>query len=233
MGGYYKDTYMDHLRPVLLDYITNSQRGQSVADKPLSLANRALHNLWAKKPWCDLATDVTLDLSTGSYTFPADFGRIVSMWADLDGSGVQSYWYYEGGDYARGYRLRNPFTKAAGHSWAITFFSAQSSAVKMVYQRILEDLTGDGTEYLFFPANLMILECQKIILREKGNVKELQPILGAFEEEFKDYCNAHQWVNYDPTPRINDRNGIEVVAEQYSLDGSMSRNAAYANNRLP
>lgn len=234
MGGYFNDTYKDNLRPVLLDYITNTTRGQNVADIALSLVNRAQHNLWAKKPWCDLATDVSVILSANSYSFPADFGRIISIWGDLSGTGVPEYWYYEADIYERGYKLRDSFTKAAGHAWTITFHSAQSAAVNMIYQRLLDDFTGEGDEILFFPTNLMLLECQKIALREKGDLKELGATLTAFEEEFKDYCNAHQWVNYDPTPRLNDRNGNRIAVEQYTLDGSGAQPCSgLPNNVLP
>jgi hypothetical protein len=231
--GYFTDTY-ETLKNNLLDYITNISRGQNVADIPLSLANRAQNNLWSKKPWCDLSTDVDVVLSGGSYSFPANFGRIISLWADLSGTGIPEYWYYEGNDSTRGYKLRDAFTKASGHAWTITFNYAQSSGVKMIYQRLLEDLSDDA-DLLFFPLNLMLLECQKIYLREKGDLKELAAIEIAFEIEFKDFCNAHQWINYDPSPVLRDRNANRVFVEAYSLDGSNISNgecSAYPRSYL-
>jgi hypothetical protein len=89
----------------------------------------------------------------------------------------------------------------------------------MVYQRLLEDFAGTGDEYLFFPLNLMALECQKINLREKGNLKELVAANAAFDDEFKVYCNAHQWVNYDPSSVLRDRAGLRIFVETYQLNG--------------
>lgn len=217
--GYFTDTYLDHIRPVLLDWLTNSGRGKNVTDLALSLANRAQKNLWAKKAWCDLVTDASISLSSGSFTFPANFGRIIDIWGNLDGTGVPSYWYYEADSYEKGYKLRDSFTAATGHAWTITFHYPQSDT-QMRYQRLLSDFTGNGTEYSFFPSNLLILECQKINTRDKGNTKEWQMIKADWEEEFKDFCNCHQWVNYDPTPKMRDRNGSEIITNEYSLDGS-------------
>jgi hypothetical protein len=101
----------------------------------------------------------------------------------------------------------------------MTFNYAQITSPKMVYQRLLDDFTGTDDEYLFFPLNIMALECQKINLREKGNLKELAGVVLAFEDEFKTYCNAHQWVNYDPSSVLRDRAGNRIFVETYQLDG--------------
>jgi hypothetical protein len=182
-----------------------------------------MHNLWQAKPWDDLVTDVTCDLSANAYTFPVNFGRIIDVWGDLNGTGVPSYWYYAADVYEKGYKLRDSFTKATGHTWIITFYWPQPAPVKMRYQRLLEEFTGTGTEYSFFPANLLLLECQRINTLEKGNVKEWQAVVAEYDRVFKDYCNAHQWVNADPLPRMNDRLGHELMMEGYSLDGSGTR----------
>ena len=218
--GYFTDKYAD-LRPFLADYMNNIDRGVNVTDYYLSTANRAQKNLWAKRPWCDLATDATLTLVNNSYTLPANFGRIIKMYADLDGTGASWYPIMEGMNYWRGYKMRDGFAIGTGHSWVITFNYAQSTAVKMVYQRLLDEFTGKGDEYMFFPLNVMLLECQKIHLREKGDLKELVAVERSFSEEFKDFCNCHQWVNFDDLATFNDREGLPVGIDNYSLDGSI------------
>lgn len=217
---YHKETYSANFRPQMLDWLVNAGRGKNVEDAVLSLAIRAQNDLWEEKPWRNLVKDVTLDLSSLSYTFPDDFGRIVDIWGNLDGTGVASYWYYEGDNYERGYKLRDSFTKAAGHSWVITFFFEQSADTNMRYQAVLPDFTGEGTEYLYFPANLMLLKAQEINTREKGDIKEWQMIDKALGEALRRYSNANQWVNFDPGPRVNDRYGNEIMPSQYSLNGS-------------
>lgn len=224
--SYFTDKYSD-LRPILADYMNNIDRGVNVADYYLTTVNRAQKNLWAKKPWCDLSTDLNMSIVNNSCVLPADFGRIVKMYADLDGTGASWYPIQEGMNYWRGYKMRDSFTKSAGHAWVITFNYAQNSAVKMVYQRLLSNFTGEGIEYLFFPLNLLLLECQKIYLREKGSLNELKSTEIAFSEEFKDYCNCHQWVNFDDLATFNDRDGMPVSIDGYSLDGSCDTGKSY------
>lgn len=218
--GYYDDTYADNVKPVLLDWLTNSGRGKNVSDLALSLCNRARQNLWAKKPWRDLVTDVTVTLTNQAYNFPDNFGRIIDIWGDLAGLGVPMYWYYEMDRYEQGYKLRDSYTDETGHLWTITFYYPQPAPINMRYQRLLEPLTGEGTEYTFFPSNLLLLQCQLINTREKGNIKEWQMLKQDFDEEFKDFMSVRQWVNYDPTPRLNDRQGHEIMVENYDLSGS-------------
>lgn len=221
MGGYYTDTYNDNVKPVLSDWLTNSNRGRSVTDLPLSLANRAVKNLWMMRPWSDLVIPVDITLLGNSYTFPATYGRLIDVYADMAGNGVPSYWYYNGDNYEHGFVLRNAFAKSTGHSWTIAFYFAQSS-IKMRYQKLLDEFTGTGTEYCYFPSNLIILEAQKINTLEKGNSKEYAMLNSAFEPIFHDYCNCNQWVCADASPRMNDRNGNEVMMSAYSLDGTES-----------
>jgi len=221
--SYFTDTYGTDIKLPLLDWLTNSGTSKNVTDLPLSLANRAQKNLWAKKPWSNLAVRVALSLTSGTYTLPAGFGRIIDMWADLVGQGTPSYWFYDGDNYENGYRLDAGFTKAGGYVRTLTFHYAQQQSAYMRYQKLLDDFVGTGTEYSYFPANLVILEAQKINTLEKGNVKEFQAISAMFEEVFKDFCNATQWINYDPNPKLNDRYGNEVSLESYSLSGEGTR----------
>lgn len=221
--GYFNGTYGTDIRLPLLDWLTNSGASKNVSDLVLTLSNRAQQNLWAKKPWSNLAVRVALSLSSGVYTLPANFGRIIDIWADLSGQGIPSYWFYDGDNYEGGYRLDAGFTKAGGYARTITFHYGQQSSAYMRYQKLLDDFTGEGTEYSYFPPNLVLLEAQKISTMEKGNVKEWQALSAMFEEVFKDFCNATQWINYDPNPKLNDRNGNEVQLESYSLNGSSSK----------
>lgn len=222
--SYHKTEYIQDIRNPLLDWLRVSGTGKNVTDKALSLANRAQWNLWAKKPWTNLTSKLEITLVDGEYTFPDNFGRLVEMFADLTGTGTRDYWFYEGCDYGHGYELNDSFTNKSGHSWVITFNYEQQNSVYMRYQRSLEKFTtSDDTQYSFFPANLVILEAQKIRTREKGNEKQYRLAKDGFDEEFKDFSSATQWINYDATPRINDRYGNEIFGSSYSLNGGGSR----------
>jgi hypothetical protein len=218
--GYFSSTYLIDIRPVLLDWLTNSGSSKNVTDLPLSLANRAQKNLWAKKPWVGLVKTTSLALTNGRAFLPNDFGRIVDVHADMDGNGVGDYWLYEGDSYDRGYKIEPYFTKESGPINRIAFNYAQPVAPRMRYQKMLEDFTGTGTEYSFFPSELVIIEAQRINTLGKGNIKEYQAFNAAFIECYQDYCNSAQWVNHDNEPRINDRFGYEISSESFSLGGN-------------
>lgn len=218
----YMDTYYTDIRKVLLDSLSNSNLGKNVSDVALSLTNRAQKSLWSKKPWSNMMVRVALSLTDGSYTFPADFGRIIDIWADFEGKGVPSYWFYESDNYEGGYRLDAGFTKEGGYARVITFHYAQQQSAYMRYQKQLEDFTGasDSTEYSYFPANLIILEAQRTYSLEKRAHKDYQFFTELFNEQFDDFCNSNQWVNRDSRPKLNDRLGTEIVTENYSLSGN-------------
>jgi hypothetical protein len=223
MSSYFTAQYLTDIEPILKDWLTNSVTGKSVTNLPLSLANRAQQNLWAKKAWSNLAVRVEMSLTAGVYALPVDFGRIIDMHADLTGTGAPTYWFYEGYNYSGGYRLDAGFTKASGYARTITFHYAQQANAYMRYQKILDDFASTGVQYSFFPANLVILEAQKIRNLEKGDIKEYQLVSAMFDEVFKDFCNTAQWINYDPNTRVNDRFGNEVFMEEYSLNGDGMR----------
>jgi hypothetical protein len=217
--SYFASTYSANIKPILLDWITNSGSGKNVTNLAKSLANRAQSNLWAKKPWSNLVERVEVTLTDGSYDLPNDFGRIVDLWADLTGHGTPSYYYFDGDNYEKGYRIDAGFTKAAGYNRTLTFHYAQQSNVYMRYQKIIDDFVDSGDEYSFFPANLILAEAQKINCLHKGDIKEYQGHKDAFQEIFDDFCNTTQWCNYDPGPYMRDRHGNQLYTESYSLSG--------------
>ena len=219
--AYFSSTYLDDIKPILLDWLTNSGSSKNVADLPLSLANRAQKNLWSKKPWSGLVTRISLSLTSG-YTFlPVDFGRIVDIYADLDGNGVGDYWLFDGDSYDRGYYIESLFSKEGGYVNKITFNYSQPASPQLRYQKMLDDFTGGATdEYSFFPAELILLEAQRINTLGKGNIKEWNALSNAFAEQYKDFCNTAQWVNQDNMPRVNDINGYQIQTETYSLGGN-------------
>jgi hypothetical protein len=219
--SYFVETYLNDVAPKLGDFITNARTGQNVTNVRLEYTNRAIKNLWMKKPWTDCAVDYALVLTNNSCALPSDFGRVIWMYANLEGTSAAGYMLWDSMEY-EGYKIRNAFTKATGHSLTMTFNYTQDSGTTMIYQKMLEKLTGEGNEYLFFPASIILLECQKIALREKGSLKELDAAEAAFNTEFKVFVNARQWVNQAPSGGFNDSYGNPIVMQSYSLDGRVS-----------
>jgi len=219
--SYFKSTYADDIQPILSDWTINSRSGKSVSDLQLSLANRATQNLWNKKAWSNLVLLVSLSLdSNGAYAIDtnlSDFGRIVDI-ADYSDN-VPTQWYEEGNDETFGYKMTNAFTKAAGQSRVMTFNNPSVISLKMRYVQTLEKFTGSGTEYSYFPANLVILEAQKINTSSKGNPKQHQLFVQEYNDAYNDYKNTTQWVNANTRPVMRDHYGSKVTPQTFSLAG--------------
>jgi hypothetical protein len=192
-------------------------------------ANRAVKNLWELKPWTKLTKQIQLTLTNNSTPLPADLGRVVEMYGAFDSTGVPSYWYYEQDDES-GYRIDWNWSKSAGAAPVMTFYYEQPTAIYMRYQHVLEDFTdvieqenGDGAQYSFFPANLVILEAERINCLEKHRIREWQMIEKAHADAVRNYSNANQWVNYGAMAQINDRMGNKVLTQNFTLAGSRGR----------
>jgi hypothetical protein len=225
-------TYADDIRPALSDWTINSRSGKAVTDLHLLLANRAQNDLWMKKPWSNLSKSVDITLNNSSqYTIPADVGRIIDVGDYV--SGVPHSWYYEGDDETYGYTIDAGFTKSAGFARVMTFNFNVGSTLKMRYVKVLEDFTGVGTEYSYFPANLIIAYAQMINSNSKGNDKEYQLIKMQFEDIYRDFLNSTQYINANTGPALNDRAGNKVVSQGFSLGGDSQRNTSpYPNTYL-
>jgi hypothetical protein len=226
---YGKETYYNGIRPTLLNWISNASTSKNVANVALNLANRAQKNLWELKPWCKITEAITLSLVNNAVALPADFGRVIELYGNLTDSGIPNYWYYET-DTEDGYSIDWNFSKDTNFAPVLTFYYSQQTSVVMRYQKVLEDFdsTVEGEAYAdaqfsFFPANLVILECQKINVLEKGNTKEWMMIKDAHATALRNYINANQWVNYGALAQVNDRFGNKVMTESFSLGGRTQR----------
>ncbi len=230
--SYFDTTYADHVLPILSDWLTNSRIGKAVANLPLSLANRAQESLWAKKAWSflEVVVDVVPD-SDNAYVLPVDVGKIIIV-GEYSGTDLL-YEYKEGNSASYGYILNANFTKESGHQRVLTFNSLQGNSIKMTYKKTLPNFIGQGVEYSFFPANLLLLQCQMTNTSEKGNSKEWQMQSVIFKEAFDDFVKNTLYVNADTRPVLRDRAGNNVVTPNYSLSGNAPTNPSpYSNKRI-
>lgn len=234
----YAETYATDILLPLKDWLGNNITGQNVTNIPLSLANRAQKNIWMLREWQRLFKDTLLTLTNSATTLPADFGRVVSVGSDLAGTGKYDYHYMREGDYGTGYKITGTFDKATGTVLTMTFFTPYDTGtgIYLRYIPIIPDFTGSGTEYTYFPANLIILQAQCIRTLEKGDVKEHQSLKIMFDEALTNYCNLVQNNNaFQALSNIVDRNGQTVGLETYRLDGSstVGKFSLFENSRRP
>ena len=227
---YINDTYAN-IKNRLLDWLQVDDTGGNVSSVSLDLINRAQAWLWGYRAWAYFITTSSLTLTNKAVALPADFGRIVRVWHDSDSDGKPDFFYHHKGDVARGYELRDAFLKASGHAWTITFYSNPTYTPKLEYMKLLPDFAGSGTEYSYFPGELILRTAQmlhygdaEMVGNEYSIVKDLQA------QALRDYEQSHQYVNEDSIMPINDDQGQRVEIDSFAMDGSTD---GYTNNYDP
>lgn len=190
------DTYSD-IKNVVSDWLQGE--GSAVADLELNLINRAKDYIARYRHWDELKKRLTLTLDSDGKTvtnYPNDIQAIIEVGLDTDGDGRLDYFFflddYEPG---RGYYLESGWTKAAGHSWTMKFNDPPSGSPVLIYQMKLTDFEGTGTEYSFYPKELMIKTAQKLFIEDSGAHDEYGVIDKAFREQMRDYESLHQYQN--------------------------------------
>lgn len=215
------DTYSG-IKNTLSDWL--QAEGSAVIDLELSLINRAQAYLARYRAWDDLKKRLTLSFDSDGKTvsnFPSDIQAITECGLDTDGDGRLDYLFFRDDvTPGRGYYLEPGFTKAAGHSWTMKFMDPPSGNPVLIYQMLLPDFTGEGTEYSFFPTELMIKTAQKLFIEDSGAHDEYGVIDKAFREQMRDYEQMHQYQNtaMKMVPLDNWYNEIEF--DDHALDGN-------------
>lgn len=195
--------------------------GDSVTDLELDLLNRAQRNLLMVYQWDGLVKEATLTLTNDAATLPADCNSIIDVYHDSDSNNKQDFHYYENSTYDNGYKITNSFAKATGHSRTITFFRTPDYDPKLVYWGDLDDFAGTGTEYSYFPPDLLLQEALYIHASEEGvSGSDLAAIVNRREELIQNYKMSSQFRNRNMKIIQNDEHGEPIDNDQYSLDGS-------------
>lgn len=220
------DLFTD-IKNAFLDWMDDGDNsGGNVGDTALSLLNRAQDNLERYDAWDLLVKDAKLTLggSEGrTANFPSDFGEIIDVFLDTNSDGKpESRYTRNSTNIYRGYSVANSFSLATGHALVIQFFAAPQNTPVMRYKAKLVDFTGTGTEYSFFPFDLLLLEAQYIHIVESGLVgPEYSAIVTRRKEVLRDYRQEHQYKNNAQNCVQNDDSGLPITNVGYSMLGGM------------
>ena len=103
---------------------------------------------------------------------------------------------------------------------------------KITYIKALDDFTGTGTEYSYFPKQLLLLAAQRIAALDKGNVGEWQGITAEYDRKIKKFEKATHQVNPDTRPYLRDRAGNHVITPNYSLGGEPAKRTTTRSNKF-
>jgi len=215
----YNAELYSEIEPRLADWLQNT--GGSVSDLPLDLLNRSQHRIEGERQWSYLTVEATLTLSGTSATLPADFGKLIALGLDPVGNGRISWFFVNRGKEERWYKIIPAFSKATGHAWTIKWETAPSSSPVIRYQKRLVDFVGTGTEYSFFPGELLLRTAQMIRIVEKGlSGPEMRAITDDRDRLFHDYKQAHQYEDAPMDMVQIDEAGNDLSMDIVSLDGN-------------
>lgn len=214
------DLYSD-IKNAFLDWMDDTDNeGNNVADVALLTINRAQHNLERYDTWDGLVKDYALSLTDKTAILPSDIGELIAVYHDSNSDGKPDWYYYRDGDYSSGYKIRQTFNKATGHSATIQFFNNPSNTPIVRYKAKLADFTGEGSEYSYFPFDLLLLEAQYIHITESGLVgNDYQAVMNRRKEILRDYRQEHQYKNNDMRVVQRDYRGWQINNDAYSLTG--------------
>jgi len=228
----YSETY-ETLSKRFKEWVTDRDHtGSYVSDIILDYINRAKEVLCDKAFWEDLMKQSSLTLTNKVASLPSDYAKTYGVFHDSDGDGKPDFFYYNNGKYENGYRLQRTFSKAAGSSFTMSFFRDPSYTVTLLYQALLEDYTGEGTEYLFFPGELMLKQAQILYKEDADDVGgDYDRLVVAFNKLLTEFKAGHQYSNPDFKMEQNDAQGNVVQNENYNLlDGGNGDNHSYDNS---
>ena len=216
----FSDSYKRHK-----DWLQDqSNTGNNVTDIALDELNQARQDIWHMKLWDGLIKEADFSLTDNAASLPSDWGKTFCIGYDSDGDGKLDYFFFANTVMAhRGYKIRNTYTRAGGHSRVITFYNTPSQTPTIYYQVLLNDFTNLGTEKLFFPAKLLENQAKLIHLEGAPIPDEYDVVQQAFDKRFRTYVRNHQYQNRDLRNVVLDNNGIPIQMESEPLDGSVGR----------
>lgn len=191
-----------------------------VSNLNLEYANRAQESLLSEAVlgWQYLTKTVQLTLSNLVAALPSDYGLLINCYADTDSDGKPDYYYFKDGELLEGFKLVPGFTKSGGHSFSIRFYQSPLEPVYIDYQAALENFTGEGTEYSFFPKNLLFRKMQHLRCLDKGKLDEWKALGIDFETDLDKFKSQHQNIAGTIGIQINDARGSRVVLPKCNLN---------------
>lgn len=223
----YKTETYETIENRLLEFIPNDPAGDNVTNLPLDLINRARDELCLHRKWSGLRKKATLTLSGKTATLPTDCGEIISVFHDTDSDLLPEYRYYQ--DSAKsdnGYEKTVTYDKDVGMSETITFYTVPSHTPQIRYRAVLPDFVGTGTEYLFFPGELLLSKAKQLGMEDNGITSdgEYDRLESRVDKLMKDFIHAHQNENIEPIMEILDAKGSLLDEESYDLGSGAEGN---------
>jgi hypothetical protein len=216
-----------NIKNALLDWMDDQDNtGGNVSDTALLLLNRAQDSLERQYAWDMLVKDAALTLGGAdgrTANLPTDYGEVLAVYIDSNSDGKPDFFYYrDSSDVSNSYKMRFTFVPATGFAGTIQFQSTPQNTPYIRYKVKLADFAGTGTEYSFFPFDLLLLEAQYIHIVESGLVgPDYAAIEKRRKEVLRDFRQEHQFKNNDMRCVQNDARGYPIYNGGYSMTGEV------------
>ena len=208
------DLYAD-LAKDFKEWLGKGDVGKHTSSFAKRYLNRSQKALNIYRSWKALTKKYqTLSLTSKVGTYPTDCVKLIRVYEDSDGDGLPDKFYTNDE-----YIIKPTFTKAAGLSKTITFYSAPSSTIYLDYVIKLDDFEDSGSdEYSFFPGELLLKKAQCLYLEQDGRIgtDEYKMILNSLNSDLIDLIQR-EVENVDMRREVKDSEGRRVVVESYNL----------------
>ncbi len=206
-------------------------RGGDVADLALSLINQAINQLWNRRPWDVLCKNHTLVLTDNIAPIPSDFGRFVYVASDADNDGVVDWFYSQGHrDMWKRYDIETTLASNNQVTMQLKFPHTPQNTPILRYVVKINKVVND-TDYLFFPAPLVLRTAQKIRAIDKSiSGLEVNAINNEWLELIRDFEDSNYHIDRTMQKTQQDQNFCMITNDGYTLDGG---GVNYIPNRSP
>ena len=209
------------LQPRLKSWLQIDDESSFITSTSLDLLNRAQNWLVLYKPWSTLQKRSVLTVTNKVASAPSDFAYELQLYSKPSDNNAPTVFYYREKRRERGYEIVDSFDKSTGHAPAFTFYTAPSFDVYLLYIRTLEDFTGTGDEYTFFPGEMLLNAAKFLHASEMGmDMGEISQIKSALDETIQMYIKTHQYANAELRMQVNDEIGNPLDIASYNMLGS-------------
>lgn len=219
------DTFLEFSKAFSYWYDTNTSN-TAVGNVVVHYHNRAQDKIARYDFWDYLMVTTTLTITDKEAALPSDFYKDWAVFIDNDGDGRPDEFLYLAGPVSRGYYINGGYTPTDGYSnKKFVFFDQPGGTVKLMYQKLLADFGDDdenlNSKKLAFPLELMLVTAKMLAAIDFGPINDQFGVFKAmYEEEMRDFKDAHQHNNGWAEFVMTDRYGNQVFNPRYDLLGS-------------
>ena len=226
----FNETYLE-ISNRFKSFLQASSIGTLLPDVAKDYLNRAQRWLQLETPWTGLVVDTPLTIIDFIATFPSDFISLVSLGHSIIDDGKINWYYYRDAAGYEGYTLIPVFSKDVGMVWKAKFSGSYPYSPNVCrYQKKLSDFTATGTEYSFFPGDLLFAVAKYLrIIDYNPNGADYKTHTVEIERLLKN-CKKLQYQNNKIEWVTLGRDGMPVDYKTMNLTGSYS---SYQSNYIP